>query len=80
MPAPESCGSNWVPLRIFLGVPFGHSFFHLFRGELDLAQRLDEDLLRLSRQRKDRAGLVLGHYTDLRKFLDTSVVSSRCRL
>jgi len=47
----------------YLGVPFGHSFFHLFRGELDLAQRLDEDLLRLSRQRNDRAGLVLGHYS-----------------
>jgi predicted ATPase len=31
------------------------------RGELDLAMRLDEDLLRLSRQRNDRSGLVLGH-------------------
>jgi hypothetical protein len=31
------------------------------RGELDLAQRLDEDLLRLSRQRNDSGGLVLGH-------------------
>ena len=31
------------------------------RGELDLALRLDEDLLRLSRQRNDSAGLVLGH-------------------
>jgi class 3 adenylate cyclase/predicted ATPase len=47
----------------YLGVPFGHSFFHLFRGELDVAQRLDADLLRLSRQRNDRAGLVLGHYS-----------------
>ncbi|HXO89285.1 MAG TPA: tetratricopeptide repeat protein, partial [Stellaceae bacterium] len=46
----------------FLGVPFGQSSHHLFRGELDLAQRLDEDLLRLSRQRNDSAGLVLGHY------------------
>jgi len=33
------------------------------RGELDLAQRLDKDLLRLSQQRNDAAGLVLGHYS-----------------
>jgi len=33
----------------------------VFRGELDLAQRLDEDLLRLSRRRNDSTGLVLGH-------------------
>jgi class 3 adenylate cyclase/predicted ATPase len=46
----------------FLGVPFGQSSHHVFRGELDLAQRLDEDLLRLSRQRNDSAGLVLAHY------------------
>jgi predicted ATPase len=47
----------------FLGVPFGQSLHHVFRGELDLALRLDEDLLRLSRQRNDSAGLVLGHYS-----------------
>ena len=47
----------------FLGVPFGLSLHHVFRGELDLALRLDEDLLRLSRQRNDSAGLVLGHYS-----------------
>jgi hypothetical protein len=34
----------------------------MFRGELDLSQRLNEDLLSLSRQRNDPAGLVLGHY------------------
>jgi class 3 adenylate cyclase/predicted ATPase len=45
----------------FLHIPYGHSFYHLHRGEFDLAQRLDEDLLRLSRQRNDTAGLVLGH-------------------
>ena len=33
----------------------------MFRGELNLAQRLDDDLLRLSRQRNDPAGLILGH-------------------
>ena len=42
----------------FLWVPFGQSRYHVFRGELDLAQRLDEDLLRLSRQRDDSCGLI----------------------
>src|SRR6516165_10585260 len=32
-------------------------------GELDLAQRFDENLLRLSHQRNDSAGLVLGHHS-----------------
>ena len=36
--------------------------YHMFNGEFDLAQRLAEDLLRLSRQREDTAGLILGHY------------------
>jgi predicted ATPase len=47
----------------FLQIPFGQSRYHLYRGELDLAQRLDEELLRLSGQRNDSAGLVLGHYS-----------------
>jgi hypothetical protein len=38
-------------------------FHHANRGELDFAQRLDEDLLRLSRQRDDSAGLILGHFS-----------------
>jgi predicted ATPase len=33
------------------------------RGEFDLAQRFDENLLRLSHQRNDSAGLVLGHHS-----------------
>jgi len=33
----------------------------VYRGELDLALRLDEDLLRVSRQRNDSRGLVLIH-------------------
>jgi class 3 adenylate cyclase/predicted ATPase len=45
----------------FLRIPYGQSLHHLCRGELDLAQRLDEDLLRLGRQRNDDARLVLGH-------------------
>jgi class 3 adenylate cyclase/predicted ATPase len=45
----------------FLQIPYGQSRYYAHRGELDLAQRLDEDLLHLSRQRNDVAGLVLGH-------------------
>jgi predicted ATPase len=45
----------------FLQIPYGQSRYHAHRGELDLAQRLDEDLLHLSRQRNDAAGLVLAH-------------------
>jgi predicted ATPase len=45
----------------FLQVAYGQSRYHAARGELDLALRLDEDLLRLSRQRNDSGGLVLGH-------------------
>jgi predicted ATPase len=47
----------------FLQVPYGQSVYHALRGEFDLAQRLDEDLLRLSRQRNDSGGLVLGHFS-----------------
>ena len=56
-----------------LGVPsdslLGQSLYHVIRGELDLAQRLDEDLLRLSRQRNDSAGLVLGHLSSGRTLM-----------
>jgi len=45
----------------FLQIPYGQSVYHINRGELDLAQRLAEDLLHLSRQRNDTTGLVLGH-------------------
>ena len=45
----------------FLQVPYGQSLHHSTRGEIDLALRLDEDLVRLSRQRNDEAGLVLGN-------------------
>src|SRR5207245_4596061 len=53
----------------FLQVPYGQSRYHLFRGEVDLAQRLAEDLLRLSRQRNDSAGLVLGHFSSGRNLM-----------
>jgi class 3 adenylate cyclase/predicted ATPase len=45
----------------FLQVPFGQSRHHVGRGEFQLAQRLAENLLSVSRQRNDSAGLVLGH-------------------
>jgi tetratricopeptide (TPR) repeat protein len=45
----------------FLRVPFAQSLNHLLHGELDLAHRLDEELLRLSRQRGDTGGLILSH-------------------
>jgi class 3 adenylate cyclase/predicted ATPase len=45
----------------FHHIPYGQSRYHAFRGESDLAQRLDEELLRLSRERNDAAGMVLGH-------------------
>jgi class 3 adenylate cyclase/predicted ATPase len=54
----------WERLRYppeFIQIPYGQSRYHAHRGELDLAHLLDEDLLRLSCQRNDVAGLVLGH-------------------
>jgi class 3 adenylate cyclase/predicted ATPase len=68
--APESghaydrAGELWERLGSpseFLQVPYGQSRYHMFRGEFDLGLRLAEDLLDLSRQRNDIAGLVLGH-------------------
>jgi hypothetical protein len=45
----------------FLQVSYAESLYHEIRGELNLAHRLDKDLLRLSRERNDPAGLVLAH-------------------
>jgi predicted ATPase len=65
----------------FLQVPHGQSLYHLIRGELDLAQRLDEDLLRLSQQRNDSTGLVLGHLSTGRNLLYAGkFVASRSHL
>src|SRR5271169_2227138 len=52
-----------------LHIPWGQSHYHAVRDELDRAQTLAEDLLRLSRQRNDAAGLVLGHYSLGRTFM-----------
>jgi len=65
----------------FLHIPYGQSLHHVFRGELDLAQRSDEDLLHLSGQRNDSAGLVLGHYASGRTLMFTGrFASSRLHL
>jgi predicted ATPase len=45
----------------FFRVSYAQSLYHEIRGELNLAHRLDKDLLRLSRQREDAVGLVLAH-------------------
>ena len=45
----------------FPQVSFGQSLDHVIRGDLDMARRSAEDLLRLSRQRNDTPGLVLGY-------------------
>jgi predicted ATPase/class 3 adenylate cyclase len=47
----------------FFHVPYVQSIYHAYRGELDFAQRLAEDLLRLSLERNDSSGLILGHYS-----------------
>jgi class 3 adenylate cyclase len=44
----------------FLRIPYGQSVYHVFRGEFDRARSLAEDLLYLSGQRNDSAGLALG--------------------
>jgi predicted ATPase len=52
-----------------LHVPWGQSHYHAVRGELDRALILAEDLLQLSRQREDLAGLVLGYYSSGRTLM-----------
>jgi class 3 adenylate cyclase/predicted ATPase len=65
----------------FLKVPYGQSLHHLFRGEFDLALRVDEDLLRVSGQRNDSAGLVLGHLSSGRTlWLIGKLAASRSHL
>jgi class 3 adenylate cyclase/predicted ATPase len=65
----------------FLRIPYGQSMHHALRGELDLARRLDDDLLRLSWQRNDSAGLVLGHLSSgLNLMLAGRFASSRSHL
>jgi class 3 adenylate cyclase/tetratricopeptide (TPR) repeat protein len=54
----------WEQLRSpsgYLHIPYGQSRYHMYRGEFDLALRLDEGFLRLSRELNDPAGLVLAY-------------------
>jgi predicted ATPase len=53
----------------FFGIPYAQSRYHSTRGEFERAMLLDEDLLRLSRERNDSAGLVLGHLAAGRNLL-----------
>jgi class 3 adenylate cyclase/predicted ATPase len=65
----------------FLQVPLGQSFYHTYCGELNLAHRLDEALLRLSHQREDSAGVILSHYSSGRTLIFTGgFASSRSHL
>jgi predicted ATPase len=65
----------------FIYLPYAQCFHHGFRGEFDLALRLAEDLLRLSRQRNDSAGLFLGHLSAGRNLMCVArFASSRSHL
>jgi DNA-binding winged helix-turn-helix (wHTH) protein/predicted ATPase len=65
----------------FLQIPYGQSRHHVARGELDRAQWLAEDLLRLSLQRDDSAGLVLGHLSSGRnRFIGGRFAPARSHL
>jgi predicted ATPase len=65
----------------FLHIPYAQSRYHANRGELDLAWRFSEDLLRLSSQCNNSTGLVLGHLSFGRDLmLVGSFASSRFHL
>ncbi len=65
----------------YFQVPLGQSRYYAYGGQLDLAQRLAEDLLRLSRQRRDAVGLMLGNLAFGRTlFLTGSFAASRTHL
>jgi class 3 adenylate cyclase/predicted ATPase len=65
----------------FLHIPYAQARYHALRGELDFARRLGEDLLSLSRERNDSAGMVLGHMASGRDLmLVGSFESSRLHL
>jgi len=53
----------------FLGIAYGQSFYHAFRGEVDRAQSVADDILRISRQRNDASDVVLGHLSCARSLL-----------
>jgi hypothetical protein len=80
MPARELWEQLGSPSE-FLQIPYGQARYHLYRGELDEALRLDKDLLRLSHQRNDSGGLVLGHFSSGRNLIFVGrLASSRSQL
>jgi class 3 adenylate cyclase/predicted ATPase len=73
----EQLGSPLEHVRI----TFGQSRYYWVCGEQDLALRLDEDVIRLSSQRNDSTGLVLGHLSSGRNLMWAGrFASSRSRL
>jgi predicted ATPase len=60
----------------FLHVPNGQSRYHAYRGELDVALRLDQELLHQSLGRNDSGGLVLGHISSGRNLMHAGRFSS----
>jgi TolB-like protein/class 3 adenylate cyclase/tetratricopeptide (TPR) repeat protein len=73
----EQLGS---PLE-YVRIAYGQSRYHATRGDIDLAQRLDEDLLRVSRQRNNSTGLVLGYLSSGRNLMFAGrFASARSRL
>ena len=65
----------------FIRIPYGQSRHYAFRGEFELAHRLDDDLLRLSQQRNDSVGLILGHISFGRNlYAAGSFISARSHL
>jgi class 3 adenylate cyclase/predicted ATPase len=65
----------------FFRVSYAQSLYHEIRGELNVAHRLDQELLLLSRQRNDLAGLVLAHQSLGRNLMFSgSLASSRAHL
>jgi class 3 adenylate cyclase/predicted ATPase len=65
----------------FFRVSYAQSLYHEIRGELNVAHRLDQELLLLSRQRNDSAGLVLAHQSLGRNLMFAgSLASSRAHL
>jgi predicted ATPase len=65
----------------FLHIPHGQSRYHAYRGELDLALRLDQELLDQSRRCNESGGLVLGHMSSGRNLMHAGrFASSRSHL
>jgi TolB-like protein/DNA-binding winged helix-turn-helix (wHTH) protein/predicted ATPase len=65
----------------FRHVPHGQSRYHAYRGELNLALRLDQELLDQSLRRNDSGGLVLGHISSGRNLMHAGrFTSSRSHL